>query len=398
MVIIMKANESVKNYDSKIREYTNYSYRQSKNTCKNFSSRGAGSENEKEVLKHFKNELEVCADSVDVQDFSFKKTTSFTDGLFNLIFIVIATVLTSLSAMDIGSSVVSVIAVIAALLGAVNILSNAVNIKFSSLFAKTESSQNVYAVRKADKEAKKRVVFVANSDSLPLKKFKTSVFAVISVVGFVLSIVVLCLNETLHLFESSDSMKYIPLALLIFIPLAIVPLFADSNNYSQGASKNLSGAFSSIAVLKYLKDNSIEMSNTEICVLILGANEYSHSGAAEFYKTHSSDFSDIKTVFINIDSTAFDEENLGFIPSKGEESVKFIENGAKDAGIEISVSEIAGKYIPAVNEFKNSDVCTITSLPKNYENAPDTHEDMKVKTIESALKTVVSGLFIYDEE
>ena len=73
---------------------------------------------------------------------------------------------------------------------------------------------------------------------------------------------------------------------------------------------------------------------------------------------------------------------------------------ALDAGIEIENSLLQGKYLPDSLMLSASgiDSCTITSLPENYVKEPDTHEDMKVKTIESALKTVVSGLFIYDEK
>ena len=71
----MKARDSVKNYDSKIREYVNYSYRQSKNACKNYTSRPAGSENEKELQKHLVSELErkeFDYESYDIIDYKYE--------------------------------------------------------------------------------------------------------------------------------------------------------------------------------------------------------------------------------------------------------------------------------------------------------------------------------------
>ncbi len=395
----MKAKDSVKNYDSKIREYTNYSYRQAKNACKNFGPREAGSESEKKIAEHLKNELEVCANEVKTEEFTFAKTSSFSDNLFNLVFLLLATVLTVLDSLGVGeNSVLLIIAAVFVMLGIINIFSGIVNKTLSSLISKKATSTNVYAIRSADKEAKKRLVLVSNMDSMPLKKFKTSVFTIISAVGFVLPLAVLFLNATNGFFTNSNTLKYIPLALLIFIPLAVIPLFADKKAYSEGAGKNLSGAFSSIAVLKYLKDNSIEMENTEICVLICGANEYSLAGADNFYKKHSADFNDIETVFVNLDSTAGYEKNLGISYSLGGDAQEFIKDGALDAEITLNDSPVKGKYLPAAAKLKSFDACTLSSLGADYENAPDTHEDMKVKTIESALKTVVSGLFIYDEK
>ena len=60
----MKANQSVENYDSRIREYANYSFRQSRNICKTIGKREAGSENEIKLQHHVENELKTCADEV----------------------------------------------------------------------------------------------------------------------------------------------------------------------------------------------------------------------------------------------------------------------------------------------------------------------------------------------
>ena len=45
----MKANESIANYDIKVREYTNYAIKSIKNVCKNFGPRPVGSEAEQKA-------------------------------------------------------------------------------------------------------------------------------------------------------------------------------------------------------------------------------------------------------------------------------------------------------------------------------------------------------------
>lgn len=395
----MKAKDSVKNYDSKIREYTNYSYRQSKNACKNYGPRPAGSDSEKDLRKHLVSELETCATEVKTESFRFAKSTSFSENIFTLIFFTLAALLVILSCFGVFSNDTVPAVCVAALviLGVANIFTGYT----SKIFAVKSESENIFAVRKADAEAKKRLILLANTDSMTKQKFNTFPFVIASTVGFVFAIALMFLNTVFELFTKYPNLKFASLVLIVFIPFAAISLFADSKESSDGASKNLSGSFASIAVLKYLKDNNIEMASTEICVLITSAHESDSSGAKAFITAHSSEFTDIPTICIGIDSIAFEEKNLGVIKVKNtESSFTFIKEGAEDAGIEIKDSALQGKYSPdsLMLSAAGIDSCTITSLPENYIKEPDTHEDMKVKTIESALKTVVSGLFIYDEK
>ncbi|MBQ7957135.1 MAG: hypothetical protein IJ279_03770 [Clostridia bacterium] len=396
----MKAKDSVKNYDSKIREYTNYSYRQAKNACKNYGPRPAGSDKEKELQEHLMNELRGCTNAVTSENFNFIKSTAFSENIFTLILIVIATAITILCCLNMtggNDTIFAMVVAVLVLFGGINIFTGFTN----KMFAKKASSANIHAVRKADEKAEKRLILIANSDSLEKRKFNTSVFAVISAIGFVFNLIVVFLDSYLKLFANFPSLKYASFALVIFIPFAIIPLFADSDEYSEGASKNLSGAFASIAVLKYLKDNEIRMPSLEICVVITSAHTNDTAGARAFANRHASYYSDIPTTCICIDSIAFDEKNLGIIKAKNSQtSYDFLKAGAADAAVEIIDSPLQGKYSPDSTFISTMgiDACAITSLPLNYAKQPDTFEDMKVKTIESALKTVVSGAFLFEEK
>ena len=395
----MKAQNSVKNYDSKIREYTNYSYRQAKNACKNYGPRPAGGEKDKKLQEHLTNELRGCTNAVTSESFIFTKSTAFSENIFTLIFIVLAVAVAVISCFGLlpDNTIPAIASAVIVFLGVINIFTGFTN----KLFAKKCSASNIHAIRKADEKATKRLLLIANSDSLSKRKFNASGFAVISAIGFIATLAVVFVSSYLNFFNTNPDMKFASLALVIFIPFAIIPLFSDSNECSDGASKNLSGAFASIAVLKYLQDNEIKMPSLEICVAITSAHEADGAGAAAFAKKHSSYFSDIPTVCICIDSIAFEEKNLGIIKSKkSQESVEFLKNGAQDAGIQLIDSPLQGKYTPDSNFISSIgiDACAITSLPVDYEKAADTHEDMKVKTIESALKTIVSGAFLYEEK
>lgn len=395
----MKARDSVKNYDSKIREYVNYSYRQSKNACKNYGLRPAGSDNEKQLRNHLVSELETCADSVKTESFSFTKTTSFSENIFTAIFLVLTTALVILGFFGVfPDDTIPAIGVAAlVILGVANIFTGFT----SRIFAKKAESENIFAVRKADKEATKRLILLANSDSAPKSKLNTFPFVIIATIGFVLSIILMFLNSALDVFSEIPGLRFISLALIAFIPFAVIPVFADSKDFSEGASKNLSGSFASIAVLKYLKDNGIEMPSLEIDILITSAHEYDSAGAKAFAKAHSSDFSSFETVCICLDSIACAEDNLGIIKGKSfEKAVQIIKDGAEDNGNKIGDSALQGKYASdaAAVSSMGIDACALTSLGTDYAKAPDTFEDMKVKTIETALKTLVSGIFLYEEK
>lgn len=66
----MKANESVSNYPSKLRESTNYTVKTIKSICKNIGPRAPGSESEKKAQEFISKELKDCCDTVNIEEFS----------------------------------------------------------------------------------------------------------------------------------------------------------------------------------------------------------------------------------------------------------------------------------------------------------------------------------------
>ena len=65
----MKANESIPNYDIKVREYTNYAIKSIKNVCKNFGPRPVGSEAEQKAQEYMQADLDKWCDSAERQEF-----------------------------------------------------------------------------------------------------------------------------------------------------------------------------------------------------------------------------------------------------------------------------------------------------------------------------------------
>ncbi len=65
----MKASESVPNFQSKLREYTNFAVREIKHICKEIGPRASGYPAEREAQEYAAEKLKGFADSVAVEEF-----------------------------------------------------------------------------------------------------------------------------------------------------------------------------------------------------------------------------------------------------------------------------------------------------------------------------------------
>ena len=65
----MKANESIPNYDIKVREYTNYAIKSIKNVCKNFGPRPVGSDAEKQAQEYMLADLRKFCDEAKREEY-----------------------------------------------------------------------------------------------------------------------------------------------------------------------------------------------------------------------------------------------------------------------------------------------------------------------------------------
>ena len=69
-----------------------------------------------------------------------------------------------------------------------------------------------------------------------------------------------------------------------------------------GANDNLSGCYMGIAILKALKDEGIELENTEIGVVLTGSEEAGLRGAKAWCEAHKGEFDDVPTFIFSYDT------------------------------------------------------------------------------------------------
>ena len=77
----MKASESVKNYPSSLRMYTNYTVREIKKMCQSIGPRPSGTESERKAQEHLVSEMKTCCDKAATEDFKMSKYAEKLDEL-----------------------------------------------------------------------------------------------------------------------------------------------------------------------------------------------------------------------------------------------------------------------------------------------------------------------------
>ena len=90
---------------------------------------------------------------------------------------------------------------------------------------------------------------------------------------------------------------------LVFVPFWFGLYFMwNSKRVVDGANDNLSGCYIGIAILKALKEEGIELENTEIGVVLTGSEEAGLRGAKAWCEAHAHEFNDVPTFVYSYDT------------------------------------------------------------------------------------------------
>ena len=302
----MKAQDSVKNYPSALREMTNFSVRGIKKICKDVGPRPAGSEQEHEAQKLMAAELDGACDKVEIEPFDVHPGAFLgwilTDGIMMIAAIVLF--FFGMSAIALALCALSLIFAIVEFL---------LYKKLLDPFFPKKTSHNVVAVRKPKGEVRRRIIFSGHADSANEWRFtyyggsKLLVPIIgLSFVGILLGLVLgIWAVAAGHAFSAADSgalnvMRYVFLA---WIPILFTALFFENKKRPvMGANDDLTGCFISMAVVKYMQQHDIRFENTEVWVVLTGSEEAGLRGAKAFCKAHKNELSDVETVFVGLDT------------------------------------------------------------------------------------------------
>ncbi len=178
-----------------------------------------------------------------------------------------------------------------------------------------KTSHNVTAIKKCKGEVKRRIIFNGHPDATwewPVNYalggvgFEGHAIIVIGAALFylVLSIIYVAKNGiTFGMPDTSDPLVKAGLWGLVTLPFSIGLYFmVNYRRVVDGANDNLSGCYMGIAVLKFLKDEGIELENTEVGVVLTGSEEIGLRGAKAWAETHKGEFEDVPTFIYSYDT------------------------------------------------------------------------------------------------
>lgn len=409
----MKAQDSVKNYPSALREMTNFSVRGIKKICKDVGPRPAGSEQEHEAQKLMAAELDGACDKVEIEPFDVHPGAFLgwilTDGIMMIAAIVL---------FFFGMSVIALALCALSLIFA--IVEFLLYKKLLDPFFPKKTSHNVVAVRKPKGEVKRRIIFSGHADSANEWRFtyyggsKLLVPIIgLSFVGILLGLVLgIWAVAAGHAFSAADSgalnvMRYVFLA---WIPILFTALFFENKKRPvMGANDDLTGCFISMAVVKYMQQHDIRFENTEVWVVLTGSEEAGLRGAKAFCKAHKNELSDVETVFVGLDTirdydfaAVYSRDLTGTVKNDAG-ACALVKEAAKQTGLDLPYKSVffGATDAAAVTQagMKAVSVAAMDPAPaKYYHTRLDTADNLDIKTVEAVLGVALETAFLFDEK
>lgn len=401
----MKASETSARYEGKLRECCNYAARTAKNFAADSNSRRqACGPDEKLLAETLKADLATFSDVVTEDKFTAEKSAYILSNLLIFVFMIFSAASGICACMfpdySVALIIVAFVLAVLALLGFLGAFGGT---------SKNVDGQNIFAVRKPEGEIKKRVILEANLDA-PFKR-KLSPKAVIilktvTLVGIILylafdAVEFLVLKDQLDFF-ASKFFTYVsfPLALFAFIPLALSRSVIAGASFP-GVVDNLVGCYTAAGALRYMSEENLRLSHTELCVLLTGAKNANRAGAKNYCKFHGEEDASLETTVISIDSI-FNADTITVL-SSGKGATDTLATAATNAGV--TILSTSPKYIKKNGSMKvfkkNKYTCaTITSLGETYPayfgTEKDTEENINVKAIENAMKIALEAAYAID--
>ena len=406
----MKAEESVKNYAASVRMYTNYTVREIKKICKTIGPRPAGYEPENQVQEHIAEELKTCADEVKIESFKLAPKAFMSWITVDGVLVILSCLLNFFGLPYIGL-VLGIFAIIF-MIGEFLLYK-----EFIDGIVPKKTSHNTYGVKKATGELKQRIIFSGHVDSSyewtythlggNILLYICGVFAVVSLFFVLISSI---LNTFNVLEEGTLFYNIFRYGQFIGIPGGIIAIcFVNFRLCVEGANDNLTGAISSVAILKYLKDNDIDFEHTEVIALAAGAEESGLRGSKAFCRAHKEEFKDVPTIFVGLetfrdyeDIAIYQRDMTGTVKMDGR-VCKLLKRAGLDAGLDLPYSSVfIGASDAAAVQQAGIPAVTLAAMnpgpPRYYHTRTDTADNMNPKTVEKCLEIALNALFIYDEK
>ncbi len=275
--------------------------------CKNFEKRPPGSTGEKQAAEYMAGVLkEDCGcERVELESFE-ENPGSFYGWLYITMTLAIAAV-----PVFFINPLISAIMIFVGLF--VVAMQFGIYKKFIDFLFPKKTGHNVTAIKKCSGEVKRRILFNGHPDAAwewPVNYKLGGVgfegHAVICGIGAIYYLVISIISVVkngLSGVELSSTLGKLGLWGILFVPFFVGLYFMrNKKRVVDGANDNLSGCYIGIAILKALKEEGIELENTEMGVILTGSEEAGLRGAKAWCELHKDEFSDVPTFVYSFDT------------------------------------------------------------------------------------------------
>ena len=327
----------------KQKHYAEYMINEITYICKNLGKRDPGSEGEKQACEYMAEVLkkDCGCENVTVESFEEHPGSFYGWITIDIILCMIAVVVIHFSALC---------AFLLLALGVVTmVLQFGLYKKFVDFLFPKKTGHNVTAVKSCTGEVKRRIFFNGHADAAwewPVNYmfggvgFDIHIFLGIGSLLYYLVLSVIGMVQYGMFGGIDGALRKCALWGLVTVPFVLLLFFmVNKNRVVDGANDNLSGCYMGIAILKALKDQGIELEDTEVGVIISGSEEAGLRGALAWTEAHKGEFQDVPTFIYSYDTihdpkwlmTNYRDLN-GTVPSDKDVSDLFMES-AEQLGI-----------------------------------------------------------------
>lgn len=417
----MKANESIPNYDIKVREYTNYAIKSIKNVCKNFGPRPVGSDAEKKAQEYMQVDLEKWCDTAIRQEYKCSDKAFMSWVPIGSVLLMLNVLFYTLgwNVLGLAFSALALFFVVAEFILYKPVL---------DIFFPKKISGNVYGVIKPKGETKKRIILSGHTDSAfewtYTYKGGRPVVATIIVTAVISILLGLGCNIYGMVYfggpfgsvvwgaEGNLALKILAVVMYLTVPVLVMALkFCDYKNPVVGANDDLTGCFISCAAAKFLHDNDIRFENTEVAVLCAGGEEAGLRGAKAFVKENADMLHQdgVETIFVGFDTIRelefldiYEKDMTGTV--KNDRRVaELIQSAAKTVGFDVPIGTIAlgSTDAAAMSQAKipASSIVAMDPTPARYYHTRlDDADNLSAQAIDAGVKIALETIFLYDEK
>ncbi|NLZ25207.1 MAG: Zn-dependent exopeptidase M28 [Clostridiales bacterium] len=378
---------------------------------KSFGKRSPGSEGEKQCAEYFKNELEKYCENVKIESFSLHPGSFFGWIYITVTFMLAATALYFF---------VPLASAILVVLGFILMLTQFVLYRktFDFLFKK-KTSYNVYGSIPAKGETKRKVIFSGHMDaanewplSYRLGGSATAGLVSFAFIGilyiFAISIYSLVTNGIGFALNTGID-RILGYVSLVFVPIFITMYhFSSKKVVTDGANDNLSGCFIAAAIVKAMKENGVQLENTEVVALMTGAEEAGLRGAKAFVKAHREELKKTETVFVGFDTIremrflAVNKADINNTVKNNEEYSDLYIKAAENLGYKCASSSVPiGATDAAAFSQEGLKGVSITALDHNlrdyYHTRRDTIDNIDKECLRDVWEITVEYLDLIDK-